>query len=175
MPGSGLNLHISTEIATIDAIEWDAVAGKTNPFVGHAFLTALEVGGAVGGDSGWDANHLLLRGDDGKLLGAMPLYLKHHSFGEYIFDHGWANAFGRAGGAYYPKLLGAIPFTPASGPRLLVRDGRSDLKIALAKGAVCLLDKYQLSSAHINFLPERDARLLTSHGWLHRTGMISLD
>ena len=99
--------------------------------------------------------HLLLRSEDGQLLGAMPHYLKHHSYGEYIFDHSWANAFERAGGTYYPKLLGAVPFTPASGPRLLVRGGRSDLKAALAKGALRLRDEYQLSSAHINFLPEQ--------------------
>ena len=171
MDGSALNLHIGTEITAIDADEWDAIAGKENPFTSHAFLAALEAGSAVGGDSGWDSMHLLLRSDDGQLLGAMPHYLKHHSYGEYIFDHGWANAFERAGGSYYPKLLGAIPFTPASGPRMLVRDGRNDLKTALARGAVRLLEKYQLSSAHINFLPEQDAQLLTNDGWLHRTGI----
>ena len=171
MGGNTLNLHIGTEMVAIDADEWDAIAGKKNPFVSHAFLTALESGGAVGGNGGWSAMHLLLRSEDGQLLGAMPHYLKHHSYGEYIFDHGWANAFERAGGTYYPKLLGAVPFTPASGPRLLVRDGRSDLKTALAKGALRLLDEYQLSSAHINFLPEHDAKLLANDGWLHRTGI----
>ena len=171
MGGSTLNLHISTEMVAIDADEWDAIAGKKNPFVSHAFLTALETGGAVGGNSGWSAMHLLLRSENGQLLGAMPHYLKHHSYGEYIFDHSWANAFERAGGTYYPKLLGAIPFTPASGPRLLVRDGRRDHKAALARGALRLLNEYQLSSAHINFLPEQDAKLLANDGWLHRTGI----
>jgi predicted N-acyltransferase len=171
MGGSTLNLHISTEMVAIDADEWDAIAGKKNPFVSHAFLTALETGGAVGGNSGWSAMHLLLRSENGQLLGAMPHYLKHHSYGEYIFDHSWANAFERAGGTYYPKLLGAIPFTPASGPRLLVRDGRRDHKAALARGALRLLNEYQLSSAHINFLPEQDAKLLADDGWLHRTGI----
>ena len=171
MGDSTLNLHISTEMIAIDADEWDAVAGKKNPFVSHAFLTALETGGAVGGNSGWSAMHLLLRSENGQLLGAMPHYLKHHSYGEYIFDHSWANAFERAGGTYYPKLLGAIPFTPASGPRLLVRDGRRDHKAALARGALRLLNEYQLSSAHINFLPEQDAKLLANDGWLHRTGI----
>ncbi len=166
-----LSLHIGTEMGAINADEWDAVAGKKNPFVSHAFLTALESGGAVGGDGGWSAMHLLLRDENGQLLGAMPHYLKHHSFGEYIFDHSWANAFERAGGTYYPKLLGAVPFTPASGPRLLVRDERSDLKTTLAKGALRLMDEYQLSSAHINFLPEHDAKLLANDGWLHRTGI----
>ena len=171
MGGNTLNLHVSTEMVAIDADEWDAIAGKKNPFVSHAFLTALETGGAVGGNSGWSAMHLLLRSENGQLLGAMPHYLKHHSYGEYIFDHSWANAFERAGGTYYPKLLGAIPFTPASGPRLLVRDGRRDHKAALARGALRLLNEYQLSSAHINFLPEQDAKLLANDGWLHRTGI----
>jgi predicted N-acyltransferase len=171
MDGSALNLHIGTEMAAIDAAEWDALAGSANPFISHAFLQALEKGGAVGGDSGWDPMHLLLRSDDGQLLGAMPNYLKHHSYGEYIFDHGWANAFERAGGAYYPKLLAAVPFTPATGPRFLVRDNRTDLKTALAKGMETLVEEYQLSSAHINFLPSDDAHQLAAAGWLDRTSI----
>ena len=171
MDDSALNLHIGTEMAAIDAAEWDALAGPANPFISHAFLQALEKGGAVGGDSGWDPMHLLLRSDDGQLLGAMPNYLKHHSYGEYIFDHGWANAFERAGGAYYPKLLAAVPFTPATGPRFLVRDNRADLKIALAKGMETLMEKYQLSSAHINFLPSDDAHRLATAGWLDRASI----
>ena len=171
MDGSALNLHIGTEMAAIDAAEWDALAGSANPFISHAFLQALEKGGAVGGDSGWDPMHLLLRSDDGQLLGAMPNYLKHHSYGEYIFDHGWANAFERAGGAYYPKLLAAVPFTPATGPRFLVRDNRTVLKTALAKGMETLVEKYQLSSAHINFLPSADAHQLAAAGWLDRTSI----
>ena len=171
MDGSALNLHIGTEMAAIDAAEWDALAGLANPFISHAFLQALEKGGAVGGDSGWDPMHLLLRSDDGQLLGAMPNYLKHHSYGEYIFDHGWANAFERAGGAYYPKLLAAVPFTPATGPRFLVRDNRTDLKTALAKGMETLMEKYQLSSAHINFLPSDDAHRLATAGWLDRASI----
>ena len=171
MDGSALNLHIGTEMAAIDAAEWDALAGSANPFISHAFLQALEKGGAVGGDSGWDPMHLLLRSDDGQLLGAMPNYLKHHSYGEYIFDHGWANAFERAGGAYYPKLLAAVPFTPATGPRFLVRDNRNDLKTALATGMETLMEKYQLSSAHINFLPSDDAHQLAAAGWLDRASI----
>ena len=171
MDGSALNLHIGTEMAAIDAAEWEALARQANPFISHAFLQALEKGGAVGGDSGWDPMHLLLRSDDGQLLGAMPNYLKHHSYGEYIFDHGWANAFERAGGAYYPKLLAAVPFTPATGPRFLVRDNRADLKTALAKGMKTLVEKYQLSSAHINFLPSDDAHQLAAAGWLDRTSI----
>jgi predicted N-acyltransferase len=171
MDDSAINLHIGTEIAAIDAAEWDALAGPANPFISHAFLQALEKGGAVSDDSGWNPMHLLLRSDDGQLLGAMPNYLKHHSYGEYIFDHGWANALEHAGGAYYPKLLAAVPFTPATGPRFLVRDNRADLKTALAKGMETLMEKYQLSSAHINFLPSDDARRLTTAGWLDRASI----
>ena len=171
MDGSALNLHIGTEMVAIDAAEWDALAIPANPFTSHAFLQALEKGGAVGGESGWDPMHLLLRSDDGQLLGAMPNYLKHHSYGEYIFDHGWANAFERAGGVYYPKLLAAVPFTPATGPRFLVRDNRADLKTALAKGMETLVEKYQLSSAHINFLPSDDAHQLAAASWLDRTSI----
>ena len=171
MDGSALNLHISTEMAAIDAAEWDTLAGSANPFISHAFLQALEKGVAAGGDSGWDPMHLLLRSDDGQLLGAMPNYLKHHSYGEYIFDHGWANAFERAGGSYYPKLLAAVPFTPATGPRFLVRDNRNDLKTALATGMETLMEKYQLSSAHINFLPSDDAHQLAAAGWLDRASI----
>jgi len=171
MDGSALNLHISAAMAAIDVDEWDALTDGGNPFVSHAFLLALEDGGAVGGDSGWDPMHLLLRNDDGQLLGAVPTYLKHHSYGEYIFDHSWANAFERAGGAYYPKLLVAIPFTPATGPRLLVKDNRDDLKIALARGLESLLEKYQLSSAHVNFLPSSDADILSAAGWLQRSSI----
>ena len=171
MDDSALNLHIGTEMAAIDAAEWDALAGPANPFISHAFLQALEKGGAVSGDSGWDPMHLLLRSDDGQLVGAMPNYLKHHSYGEYIFDHSWANAFERAGGAYYPKLLAAVPFTPATGPRFMVRDNRADLKTALAKGMETLVEKYQLSSAHVNFLPSDDAHQLAAAGWLDRTSI----
>ena len=171
MDGSALNLHIGTEMVAIDAAEWDALTVPANPFISHAFLQALEKGGAVGGDSGWDPMHLLLRSDDGQLLGAMPNYLKHHSYGEYIFDHGWANAFERAGGAYYPKLLAAVPFTPATGSRFLVLGNRADLKTALAKGMETLMEKYQLSSAHINFLPFDDAHRLATAGWLDRASI----
>ncbi len=171
MDVSALKLHIGTRIDAIDADEWDAIAGRQNPFVSHAFLNALEVGGAVGGTSGWDPMHLLLLNGKRQLLGMMPQYLKHHSYGEYVFDQGWANAFERVGGTYYPKLLGAIPFTPVTGPRLLVRDESDDLKTALANGMKGLLEKYQLSSAHINYLPKTDVKLLKSDGWLERTNI----
>ena len=175
MDGDTLTLDLATAINSIPAADWDAVAGSANPFVSHAFLAALEDGQATGVDTGWEAMHLVLRDVDGQLVGAMPHYLKHHSYGEYSFDHSWANAFMRAGGNYYPKMLSAVPFTPATGPRFLVGDVPADraaqLRHALADGMVQYLDRLQLSSAHINFLPEEDIAALAAQGWMIRSSI----
>ena len=175
MDGDSFTLELAPSIADIPATEWDAIAGMSNPFVSHAFLRALEVGGATGGDSGWDPMHLVLRDAEGRLAAAMPHYLKHHSYGEYIFDHSWANAFMRAGGDYYPKMLSAVPFTPATGPRFLVSDAdplrATQLRTALADGMVQYLDRLNLSSAHVNFLPEADTSLLADQGWMIRSSI----
>ena len=173
MDGDSFTLDLAPSIAEIPATDWDRVAGSANPFVSHAFLRALEDGGATGGDSGWDPMHLLLRDGDGRLAAAMPHYLKHHSYGEYIFDHSWANAFMRAGGEYYPKMLSAVPFTPATGPRFLVGDvdaaRAGHLRAALANGMTQYLERFGLSSAHINFLPEHDISALSDAGWMVRS------
>lgn len=175
MDGDSFTLELAPSIADIPAAEWDAIAGMSNPFVSHAFLRALEVGGATGGDSGWDPMHLVLRDAEGRLAAAMPHYLKHHSYGEYIFDHSWANAFTRAGGSYYPKMLSAVPFTPATGPRFLVGDAAPDraaqLRAALADGMVQYLERLDLSSAHVNFLPESDTAPLAGLGWMIRSSI----
>ena len=175
MYGDSFTLDLAPSIAHIPAADWDRVAGPANPFVSHAFLAALEDGGATGGDTGWDPMHLVLRDSDGRLAAAMPHYLKHHSYGEYIFDHSWANAFMRAGGDYYPKMLSAVPFTPATGPRFLVGDAdatrATQLRAALADGMVQYLDRLNLSSAHINFLPEDDVRPLADQGWMIRSSI----
>ncbi|MEC7212196.1 MAG: peptidogalycan biosysnthesis protein, partial [Pseudomonadota bacterium] len=97
MDGDSFTLDLATSIGELPAADWNRLAGGENPFVSHEFLHALEQGGATGGDSGWDPMHLLLRDSEGRLAAAMPHYLKHHSYGEYIFDHSWANAFMRAG------------------------------------------------------------------------------
>jgi len=170
MDSDAFTLQIINQISAIDAADWNNLAGRDNPFVQHDFLKALEDGGAVGGQSGWDVKHISLTDPGGKLVGVMPHYLKHHSYGEYIFDHGWANAFERAGGAYYPKLLSAIPFTPATGPRLLVAGQDPHLKATMAQGVASLASKHQLSSAHINFLSPADAQILAEAGWLIRHG-----
>jgi predicted N-acyltransferase len=170
MDSDAFTLRIHKTISSFTPGDWNRLAGPDNPFTQHDFLCALEDGGAVGGDSGWDSTHIGLSDASGKLVGVMPHYLKHHSYGEYIFDHSWANAYAQAGGAYYPKSLSAVPFTPATGPRLLTDIDDPAVKTTMARGLVSLVDRHQLSSAHINFLPADDARLLADAGWLIRSG-----
>ena len=142
-----------------------------NPFISHAFLHALEQASCVGGQTGWMPRYLLATRTNGTLVGAAPSYVKTHSRGEYVFDHGWADAYEHAGGAYYPKLQVSVPFTPVTGPRLLARPGpqaafiRETLGEALSK----LTDANNLSSAHVTFLTEPEWRLLGEQGYLQRT------
>src|SRR5579883_1358832 len=149
-------------IAEIAAAEWDACAGGDNPFVSHTFLQALEESGSATAETGWLPQHLAVEDADGRLLAAAPLYLKSHSYGEYVFDHGWADAYERAGGRYYPKLLVAVPFTPVPGPRLLVHPaaGSAELRRLLAGGLVAATDQLGLSSLHVNFAEPADAEAL---------------
>jgi uncharacterized protein len=142
-----------------------------NPFVSHAFLSALETSHSVGGRSGWQTQHLLVKEADGTLAAAAPCYLKSHSRGEYVFDHGWAEAYAHAGGNYYPKLQVAVPFTPATGPRLLVRAApRADeLRRALVAGLVELCRIDDASGVHVTFATEAEYRFLGEAGFLQRT------
>ncbi|WP_432442995.1 GNAT family N-acetyltransferase [Nitratireductor aquibiodomus] len=161
------------------ASDWEALAGAGpqaagapyNPFVSHAFLSSLEESGCAARESGWLGQHLFLRSEDGVLLGAVPCYLKSHSQGEYVFDHGWADAFERAGGHYYPKLQVSVPFTPATGPRLLVRDGIAPdaVRHALAEGLKTLTDRLGVSSVHVTFARDEDIAALDDAGFLLRT------
>ena len=161
---------VLSRIAEVAAAEWDACARPDNPFVSHAFLTALEESGSVGARTGWLPQHLAVR-EDGILAAVVPLYVKSHSYGEYVFDHGWAHAFEQAGGRYYPKLLSAVPFTPVPGPRLLVRPGApADAEATLIAGMLALARKHDLSSVHVNFLPEEQWRRLGEAGFLLRMG-----
>lgn len=168
-------IRVVSRLAEYDAGQWDACANPEtayyNPFVSHAFLTALEESGSACADTGWLPQHLIVETPSGDSLGAMPLYLKSHSQGEYIFDYGWADAFHRAGGRYYPKLLSAVPFTPATGTRLLIRDTtKADaISHALVGGAMTLLVRLEASSLHINFLPETQWDTLGDLGFLQRT------
>jgi predicted N-acyltransferase len=176
MPVSGEpNVRVHPAISSIDSASWDRLAAPDgtplNPFVTHAFLAALERSGSVGGRTGWRPCHLTLE-QDGQITGAAPCYLKTHSQGEYIFDYGWAEAYERAGGKYYPKLQIAVPFTPVPGPRLLVGsgDGAEAREQMLMAGAIALAGEIDASSVHATFLSEGEwSRAGAARGWLQRT------
>ena len=158
-------------IADIGQSAWDACADPTgDPFVSYAFLHACEASGSATPREGWAPRHLALRDEDGGVLGVMPLYLKGHSQGEYVFDHSWADAYERAGGRYYPKLLGAVPFTPATGPRFLNHPDadHATVRQALVQGAVTLTERLGASSLHVNFPTESDWSGMTTAGLLPR-------
>ena len=160
-------LQINDGIASIGRDAWDACAAPTgDPFVSYDFLHACEASGSAVPSQGWAARHLSLHDEDGAVIGVMPLYLKGHSQGEYVFDHAWADAYQRAGGQYYPKLLSAIPFTPVAGPRLLAES--EERKRALLGAAVGLTEREGLSSLHVNFADDADQAVLTQAGLLGR-------
>jgi predicted N-acyltransferase len=174
MAAASLTIRVLSSIGEVSAEAWDACANPAdlsyNPFVAHDFLAALEESASVSPRAGWQPQHLIAE-SGGEIVGAMPCYLKSHSRGEYVFDHGWAEAYERAGGSYYPKLQVAVPFTPAAGRRLLVRAGASDdlVRSALAQGLTALCDRRQASSAHVTFLPETEWRFLGAREFLQRT------
>ncbi len=169
-------LKVYPRIADIDAAAWDACANPapaaSNPFVTHAFLKALEDAGTTGEHAGWIPQHLILEDGHGGIAGAMPLYAKTHSQGEYVFDHAWADAYTRAGGSYYPKLQASVPFTPVPGPRLLVKPGpdAEARQGVLAAGAVEVARRMDVSSLHVTFLTESEWNRLGGMGFLQRTG-----
>jgi uncharacterized protein len=198
MASSEITLEAVPSIAQIPAADWDACANpgaapgapngrdtpaspgragnsciiptpRYNPLVSHAFFSALEASGSATARTGWGPRHLLAR-LDGAIAGVVPCYLKSHSQGEYVFDRGWADAYQRAGGRYYPKLQVSVPFTPATGPRLLIRDGvdQEHIRTALASGLVALCDATDASSVHVTFAPEAEAKFLASCGFLQR-------
>ena len=166
-----LTLTLHNAIAEIAAAEWDACAGEGNPFVSHAFLSALEDSGSAGPRTGWLPRHAALRDAAGGLLAVAPMYAKSHSYGEYVFDHGWANALERAGGDYYPKLQVAAPFSPVPGPRLLVRPGAGVPHATLAGALAQACRELGLSSVHVTFCTEPEWQALGQGGWLQRLGM----
>jgi len=168
-----ITVRVADRIADIPAAAWDACAGSDDPFLSHAFLSALEDAGCVSAETGWMPHHLAVEGADGTIAGVAPLYVKGHSQGEYVFDWGWADAYERAGGRYYPKLQCAVPFTPVPGRRLLARPGFAAPQVqeALAAGMVELVQRHRLSSVHVTFVCESEARLLEERGWLLRRGM----
>lgn len=179
-PSEPIVIEAVGRIAEIAPEIWDACADPglaaglrpENPFLTHAFLDALEESGSATPETGWAPRHLVAR-HGGETVGVMPLYVKSHSQGEYVFDHAWAHAYERAGGRYYPKLQGAVPFTPATGPRLLARgDAGLDpdaIRAALLQGAVATAERSGLSSLHVTFCTEREWRLGGELGLLQRT------
>lgn len=171
-------VKIAQSLKAVPAAAWDACALRAattgdedsrNPFVSHAFLSALEDSGCVGGRSGWAPLHVVVEEAE-TLLGAVPCYLKSHSMGEYVFDHSWADAYTRAGGRYYPKLQVSVPFTPAAGPRLLVPESpqADDVRERLIAGLRAVRDQTKASSIHATFLQEADVRAFTARGFLRR-------
>jgi hypothetical protein len=166
-----ITVRVHAAISEIPAAAWDACAGDVNPSVSHAFLNALEESGSTTARTGWAPQHLSIAGPDGAIAAVVPLYAKTHSYGEYVFDYGWADAYERAGGRYYPKLLSAVPFTPVPGPRLLVRPGAPpELRGQLIAGMVELAKRRRISSVHVNFPDDGDAEALTEAGFLQRMG-----
>ncbi|MBP6014894.1 MAG: N-acetyltransferase [Alphaproteobacteria bacterium] len=157
-------------MAGVARATWDALANPPgapfNPFVSHAFLAALEASGSATARTGWQPAHILVE-QAGQPLAAAPMYVKNHSYGEYVFDHGWAQAFERAGGAYYPKLQVAAPFTPVTGPRLLT-GGNPAAREPLAQAMMTFAQKLGVSSLHITFLPQEDVDALLPLGFLQR-------
>lgn len=164
-------IHPST--ASIPEAVWNGLVPSTegvvdNPFLDHAFFLALEESGCATGKTGWQAQHILLADQADKPVGLLPLFFKNHSMGEYVFDHGWANALERAGGRYYPKLQGSVPFTPATAPKLLVPSHDIELQAALLSTAQELATRHDASSVHLTFLPPAEAELGGSLDWLRR-------
>ena len=163
-----LTVRLAESVAALDKAAWDACAGPGNPFVCHDFLAILEESGSVGPGTGWGPAPLLVSDGADRLLAAAPAYLKSHSQGEYVFDHGWADAWERAGGRYYPKLQVAAPFSPVPGPRLLLRDPAA--APALIAGLEAIVDQNELSSAHATFITPDECDLFREAGWLIREG-----
>ena len=195
MAPSEISLEAVPSISDISPEDWDACANpaslenldtfassgakgvscaaskpRHNPLVSHAFFAAAEASGSACTRTGWGPRHLLAK-VGGRVVGIVPCYLKSHSQGEYVFDRGWAEAYMRAGGSYYPKLQVSVPFTPATGPRLLIRDGvdRDRISSALASGLMALCNATDASSVHVTFAREAEAKFLGAHGFLQRT------
>jgi hypothetical protein len=198
-PASELRLRVVPAIAEVGAEDWNpcanpAIAGVANlvseqeassqpernsnsqeypynPFISYDFLYSLEASGSATARAGWQPQHLLAEGAGGEIVGVVPCYLKSHSRGEYVFDRGWAEAYERAGGRYYPKLQVSVPFTPVTGRRLLVRPGPSAeaVRTGLVAGLVEVCRRHEASSVHVTFLPEAEWRCLGARGFLQRT------
>jgi predicted N-acyltransferase len=169
-----MKIELVSNLINVDKDQWNRINVTNHPFTSYEFLTSLELSHSVCPKTGWTPQHIVIKDNKNILIGALPNYLKMHSYGEYIFDHSWANAFENAGGQYYPKLLSAIPFTPATGPRFLIRDDNVDKdKIfeLLINTIENLVKNNNLSSAHINFLSKDVSTKLNHKNWIERKGL----
>lgn len=169
--GNSVTVKVISSLKEVPQVQWDSCAGDQNPFVSHTFLKCLEDSGSVCGDTGWLPQHILVEDENG-LAGCVPCYLKNHSHGEYVFDWGWADAFERAGGTYYPKLQVSVPFSPVTGPRLLVRESKNieHTRRMLTAGLLELGKQHSVSSLHITFTTEEEWTDLGQMGLLKRQG-----
>ena len=169
-----MKIELASSLRNIDKNEWNKLNICNHPFTSYEFLNALETSNSVSTKTGWTPKHILVKNAANNLIGASPNYLKMHSYGEYIFDHSWANAFENAGGQYYPKLLSAIPFTPATGPRILLspQKNNNDEIFKLIIGTYeQLVKNNNLSSAHINFITKQLSDTLNKRNWIKREGL----
>ena len=169
-----MKIELASSLSNVDKNQWNKLNICNHPFTSYEFLNALETSNSVSTKTGWTPKHILVKNAANNLIGASPNYLKMHSYGEYIFDHSWANAFENAGGQYYPKLLSAIPFTPATGPRVLLspQKNNNDEIFKLIIGTYeQLVKNNNLSSAHINFITKQLSDTLNKRNWIKREGL----
>jgi len=168
-----MKAEVVSSIAKVPRAQWNALLGpEDTPFLDWDWLGAMEQSQSAAPDSGWGPHHILVRDDDGTLVAACPVYLKSHSMGEFVFDHGWADAAERAGIRYFPKLVAGVPFTPHTGQRFLVRPGvdRAAMIEALGKALISLCSQNRLSSVHVNFCTEEEAAVLSRLKFMERLG-----
>ncbi len=169
-----MKCELVSSLADVNRNEWDSLNTSNHPFTSYDFLNSLEMSESVTAKTGWNPQHIIIKNNTGNIIGASPNYLKMHSYGEYIFDHAWANAFENAGGQYYPKLLSAIPFTPATGPRILIDPKNSDnnkIFQLIIKMYEVIVQNNNLSSAHINFITDNLNKKLNNEKWIKRKGL----
>jgi hypothetical protein len=169
---TALSARVVENIANIPPDSWGRLAGRDNPFVSYPFLLALEETGCASNAAGWLPHHVVVEETNGEIIAAAPVYLKSHSQGEYVFDHGWAHAWERTGGRYYPKMQVAAPFSPVGGPRLLVGDApdADDARLTLLRALETVCQKLELSSVHVTFSTEHDYDVMGLAGWIQRIG-----
>ena len=169
-----MKVELVSNLREVEPSQWDKLNTLNHPFTSFDFLNSLEISGSVSPKTGWHPKHIIVKDTNNVIIGACPNFLKTHSYGEYIFDHAWANAFENAGGQYYPKLISAIPFTPATGPRILIEENHPDndeIFALIIDTFEAIVQKNNLSSAHINFITDDLNFKLNKNNWIQRKGI----